>query len=230
MQICSVVPLGCSARFARLGWKFFGNLMDSKELFDGVDYTPLLCGEESFGTGSNHIREKDGLWAVLAWLNIIAASQKKGKDLVTVEDIVTAHWKKYGRNYYVRYDYEGAPKEGATALMSSLASSAGSNSGRIVGNYTISSADIFQYDDPVDGSVSKNQGARILMSDGSRVVFRLSGTAGSGATVRMYLEKYVAVPDLALPPMDALKDLIEVAIELSKIKEFIGTDVPTVIT
>ncbi|GMH76870.1 hypothetical protein TrRE_jg11350, partial [Triparma retinervis] len=127
------------------GWKFFGNLMDSKDLFGGVDYTPLLCGEESFGTGSNHIREKDGLWAVLAWLNIIAASQKKGKPLVTVQDIVTSHWKKYGRNYYVRYDYEGADKPGAQAMMAMFAASASSNTGRTCGPYTVEKSDVFEY-------------------------------------------------------------------------------------
>jgi len=213
------------------GWKYFGNLMDSKEL-GKLDYTPFICGEESFGTGSNHIREKDGLWAVLAWLNILAASNPDpSKPLVTVEDIVTSHWKKYGRNYYCRWDFEGMDKAGATAMMEKMRSSVGSNTGRNVGCYTIGTADDFMYVDPVDGSVAKQQGIRFLMTDGSRVVFRLSGTAGSGATVRMYIEQYE--PDkekLGLAVDDALGSLVRVALDLCNIKEFCGTETPTVIT
>ncbi|GMI15440.1 hypothetical protein TrLO_g6587 [Triparma laevis f. longispina] len=214
------------------GWKFFGNLMDSKDLFGGKDYTPLICGEESFGTGSNHIREKDGIWAVLAWLNILAAANSKpNKPLTSVEDIVKAHWKKYGRNYYVRYDFEGVDKAAATAMMAKMGEMREANTNKAVGAYTIATADIFEYNDPVDGSVSKNQGVRFLMADGSRVIFRLSGTAGSGATVRMYIEKYEADKEkLHLNVLDAVGDLIAVGLSLCDIKGFCGTDVPTVIT
>ena len=165
--------------------------MDSKEIYNGKDYTPFICGEESFGTGSNHVREKDGIWAVLAWLQILAS---KNPDptffLVTVEDIVTDHWAKYGRNYYCRWDFEGVEKAGAVAMMDKMRSESEANTGRVVGKYTIATADDFTYVDPVDGSVATKQGVRFLMADGSRVVFRLSGTAGSGATVRMYIEQY----------------------------------------
>jgi len=214
------------------GWKYFGNLMDSKEIYGGTDYTPFICGEESFGTGSNHIREKDGVWAVLAWLSILASENTDStKSLVTVEDIVTKHWAKYGRNYYCRWDFEGMDKAGATAMMDKMRADTAANTGRVVGPYTIATADDFTYVDPVDGSVSKKQGIRFLMADGSRVVFRLSGTAGSGATVRMYIEQYQ--PDktkLNLVVADALKDLVDVALELCDIKTFCGTETPTVIT
>ena len=213
------------------GWKFFGNLMDSKDLFDGVDYTPLICGEESFGTGSNHIREKDGIWAVLAWLNILAAVNKPGKPLVSVSDVVNAHWKKYGRNYYVRYDFEGVDKAAATSMMAKMSEMREENTGKKVGDYTIKTADVFEYNDPVDKSVSKNQGVRFLMECGSRVIFRLSGTAGSGATVRMYIEKYEGdKTKLGLTVAEALGDLVVVGLGLCGIKGFCGTDVPTVIT
>jgi len=214
------------------GWKYFGNLMDSKDLFDGKDYTPFICGEESFGTGSNHIREKDGIWAVLAWLSILAyENSDASKPLVTVEDIVTRHWGKYGRNYYCRWDFEGMEKAGATDMMDKMRSDTITNTGRVVGKYTIATADDFTYVDPVDGSVAKKQGIRFLMADGSRIIFRLSGTAGSGATVRMYIEQYEPNKDnLALPVADALKDLVEVALQLCDIKTFCGTETPTVIT
>jgi len=214
------------------GWKYFGNLMDSKDLYAGKDYTPFICGEESFGTGSNHIREKDGIWAVLAWLSILAyENSDASKPLVTVEEIVTRHWSKYGRNYYCRWDFEGMEKVGATAMMDKMRSDTATNTGRIVGKYTIATADDFTYVDPVDGSVSKKQGVRFLMSDGSRIIFRLSGTAGSGATVRMYIEQYEPNKDnLGLPVADALNDLVEVALQLCDIKTFCGTETPTVIT
>lgn len=186
----------------------------------------------SFGTGSNHIREKDGIWAVLAWLNILAAhNAKPNKPLVSVEDIVKAHWKKYGRNYYVRYDFEGVDKVAATAMMAKMGEMREANTGKAVGAFTIATADIFEYNDPVDGSVSKNQGVRFLMADGSRVIFRLSGTAGSGATVRMYIEKYEADKEkLHMNVLDAVGDLIAVGLSLCDIKTFCGTETPTVIT
>ncbi len=214
------------------GWKYFGNLMDSKDIFKGKDYTPFICGEESFGTGSNHVREKDGIWAVLAWLSILASENSDAtKPLVTVEDIVTKHWSKYGRNYYCRWDFEGMDSAGANAMMDKMRADSTVNTGKTVGTYTIETADDFTYFDPVDGSVSKKQGIRFLMTDGSRVIFRLSGTAGSGATVRMYIEQYQ--PDqskLGLQVSDALDDLVAVALSLCDIKTFCGTETPTVIT
>jgi phosphoglucomutase len=212
------------------GWKYFGNLMDSKVLFGGKDYTPFLCGEESFGTGSDHIREKDGIWAVLAWLSILASvNTDSSKPLVTVEDIVKKHWSKYGRNYYVRWDFEGAASVGANAMMNKMRAETVANTGKTIGNYTIAKADDFTYFDPVDGSVSKKQGIRFLMEGGSRIIFRLSGTAGSGATVRMYIEQYEP-ENIDMVAAEALAGLVRVALDLSGIKEFIGTDVPTVIT
>lgn len=212
------------------GWKYFGNLMDSKALYGGKDYTPFICGEESFGTGSNHVREKDGIWAVLAWLSILASENSDAsKPLVTVEDIVTKHWAKYGRNYYCRWDFEGVDKASATAMMDKMRADTAANTGKVVGKYTIATADDFTYVDPVDGSVAKKQGIRFLMSDGSRIIFRLSGTAGSGATVRMYIEQYEP-SNISMVVSDALKDLITVALELCDIKTFCGTETPTVIT
>ena len=212
------------------GWKYFGNLMDSKELFGGTNYTPFLCGEESFGTGSDHVREKDGLWAVLAWLQILAvANPDASKPLTTLEDIVTAHWKKYGRNYYARWDFEGMDKPKCNAMMDKMRADVETNTGRTVGKYTIAKADDFTYVDPVDGSVAKKQGLRFLMEDGSRIIFRLSGTAGSGATVRMYVEQYEP-EKIDANAADALADLIRVALDLCDIKGFLGTEEPTVIT
>jgi len=212
------------------GWKFFGNLMDSKVIFKGKDYTPFICGEESFGTGSDHVREKDGIWAVLAWLNILAAKNADAsKSLVTVEDIVKQHWAKYGRNYYCRWDFEGVDKVSATAMMDKMRAETAKNTGRTVGSYTISTADDFKYTDPVDGSVAQKQGIRFLMSDGSRIIFRLSGTAGSGATVRMYIEQYEP-KNLGMTVATALEELTSIALSLCDIKTFCGTETPTVIT
>lgn len=214
------------------GWKYFGNLMDSKELYKGKDYTPFICGEESFGTGSNHVREKDGVWAVLAWLQILAAANTDPeKPLVSVEDIVRDHWATYGRNYYCRWDFEGVDKASAEKMMDKMRKSSKINTGKIVGSYTIATADEFKYKDPVDGSVATQQGIRFLMSDGSRIIFRLSGTAGSGATVRMYIEQYEKDSDkLDMKVSDALEGLIKIALELCDIKTFCGTETPTVIT
>jgi phosphoglucomutase len=212
------------------GWKYFGNLMDSKALYGGTNYTPFLCGEESFGTGSDHVREKDGIWAVLAWLAILASvNTDPSKPLVSVEDIVRKHWAKYGRNYYCRWDFEGVDKAKATAMMDKMRADSASNTGRTMGKYTIATADDFTYVDPVDGSVAKNQGIRFLMSDGSRVVFRLSGTAGSGATVRMYIEQYEP-ENIDMKVSDALEELVKIALELCDINGYCGTETPTVIT
>jgi len=214
------------------GWKYFGNLMDSKEIFNSTDYTPFICGEESFGTGSNHIREKDGIWAVLAWLQILAFhNPDPSQQLVTVEDIVQNHWKTYGRNYYCRWDFEGVDKNEANRMMAHMRLHVGRNTGQKMGSYVIATADDFEYVDPVDESVTEKQGIRFLMEDGSRIIFRLSGTAGSGATVRMYIEKYE--PDeskLNMPVSEALNELVYVALDLSDIKGFCGTETPTVIT
>jgi len=214
------------------GWKYFGNLMDSKDIYKGKDYTPFICGEESFGTGSNHVREKDGIWAVLAWLSILASvNTDTSKPLVTVEEIVTKHWAKYGRNFYCRWDFEGVVKKSAEAMMDKMRSNSSANTGRVMGKYTIATADDFTYTDPVDGSIAMKQGIRFLMADGSRIIFRLSGTAGSGATVRMYIEQYE--PDSAKHGMtvsSALEELVKAALELCDIKTFCGTETPTVIT
>ena len=199
------------------GWKFFGNLLDADKA--------TLCGEESFGTGSNHVREKDGLWAVLFWLNILAV---KGE---SVEAIVKDHWKTYGRNYYSRHDYEEVDKERATELMERLRDMVDSMAGKQYGDYEVKYADDFSYEDPVDGSVSKKQGIRIGFTDGSRIVFRLSGTGTKGATLRVYIENYE--PEASKHDVDtqeALKPLIDLAQEIAQIKEYTQRDEPTVIT
>jgi phosphoglucomutase len=199
------------------GWKFFGNLLDAGRA--------TLCGEESFGTGSSHIREKDGLWAVLFWLNILAV---RGE---SVEQIVRGHWQTYGRNYYSRHDYEGVDKERATELMAGVRSQLSSLPGKILGQYTVDYADDFSYTDPVDGSVSTNQGIRIGFTDGSRLVLRLSGTGTKGATLRLYLESYESdAAKHGLDPQEALADLIQIAEQVAQIKKYTGMDKPTVIT
>ncbi|BBE50640.1 Phosphoglucomutase [Ferriphaselus amnicola] len=199
------------------GWKFFGNLMDAGRV--------TLCGEESFGTGSSHVREKDGLWAVLFWLNILAARKQ------SVEAIVREHWAKYGRNFYSRYDYEGLPTEAANGVMSHLRDSFATLTGKAFGNYTVATCDDFSYTDPVDGSVSTKQGIRILFADGSRIIFRLSGTGTEGATLRVYLEAYEAdVSRHGLDAQEALKELIGIALQLSELKTRTGREQPTVIT
>lgn len=209
------------------GWKFFGNLMDGEML--------SICGEESFGTGSDHIREKDGLWAVLAWLSILAHVNKDTPvgSLVPVKDIVEKHWQTYGRNYYSRYDYENVASEGANRLMADLIERINSNTLTLPADcgFTLARADEFSYTDPVDKSVSAHQGIRILFSDGSRVVYRLSGTGSEGATVRVYLEKYQNDPNqLAQDAQDALGGLIKLALSISKLTQYTGRDSPTVIT
>ncbi|KAG5185427.1 UTP--glucose-1-phosphate uridylyltransferase-domain-containing protein [Tribonema minus] len=213
------------------GWKFFGNLMDSKAL-GGEDFAPFICGEESFGTGSDHIREKDGMWAVLAWLSILAHyNADHSAQFVHVEDIVRRHWKTYGRNYYSRYDYEGVDLDGANQMMDHLRAHFAEWSGATVDGFSVALADEFTYHDPVDASVSANQGIRILMADGSRVVFRLSGTGSVGATIRMYIEKYESdAAKLDQAPADALAGLVALGLKLSKLTEFTKRESPTVIT
>ena len=209
------------------GWKFFGNLMDAGRL--------SICGEESFGTGSDHIREKDGPWAVLAWLSILADRNKDvpvGGEKVTVEQITKEHWAEYGRNFFSRYDYEGCESEPCEKMVEHLrAVAAASKKGDTYGEYELDYADDFEYTDPIDGSVASKQGVRFVFSDGSRFIFRLSGTGSSGATVRMYIEQYEAdVAKQGTDAQDALAPLIKVALETSKLAEFTGRESPTVIT
>ena len=185
------------------GWKFFGNLMDADKL--------SICGEESFGTGSDHIREKDGIWAILAWLSIVAET-KKG-----IAAILADFWEEYGRYYFTRYDYEQVSGEGATKMMAHLLT---------LQNEKDFKVDTFCYTDPIDHSVSDNQGVRLMFNDGSRVIFRLSGTGSSGATVRMYIDKYDK--NYKLP--DALQGLVKRALDISNLEAFIERSEPTVIT
>ncbi len=199
------------------GWKFFGNLLDADRA--------TLCGEESFGTGSNHVREKDGLWAVLFWLNVLAERQE------SVENIVKEHWRTYGRNYYSRHDYEEVDKEKATQLMNQLREKLAALPGTTLGGYEVEYADDFSYTDPVDNSVSEKQGVRIGFTDGSRIVFRLSGTGTKGATLRLYLESFEEdETKQGLDPQDALAPLIKTAEEVAQIEVLTGRSEPTVIT
>lgn len=209
--------LGLNCFETPTGWKFFGNLLDAG--------TATLCGEESFGTGSNHVREKDGLWAVLFWLNILAVRKQ------SVAEIVREHWQTYGRNYYSRHDYEEVATEPANQLITQLRAALGDLPGKALGNYQVEYADDFNYTDPVDGSVSQKQGVRIGFTDGSRIVFRLSGTGTKGATLRVYFEKYE--PDASnhgLDPQTALADLITIANDVAQIRTLTGREKPDVIT
>ena len=209
--------LGVECHETPTGWKFFGNLMDAGRV--------TLCGEESFGTGSDHVREKDGLWAVLFWLNILAERRQ------SVEEILQEHWRKYGRNYYSRHDYEGVESDAAAKVMQQLSGQFDSLPGSTLAGRRVSVCDNFAYTDPVDGSVSRNQGLRILFEDGSRIIFRLSGTGTSGATLRLYLESYVAGSgNTGLDAQDALADLIAAAEEVSQLRRLTERDRPTVIT
>jgi len=209
--------LGLDCYETPTGWKFFGNLLDAGKA--------TLCGEESFGTGSNHVREKDGLWAVLFWLNVLAARQE------SVETIVKEHWQLYGRNFYSRHDYEAVDSDRANTLVDNLRKKGETLKGQKFGSYEVAFCDDFSYTDPVDGSVSKNQGIRIGFTDNSRIVFRLSGTGTQGATLRLYVESYE--PNIAkhsLDTQEALKELIEIADQIAQIKVLTGRDRPTVIT
>ena len=199
------------------GWKFFGNLMDAGKV--------TLCGEESFGTGSDHVREKDGLWAILFWLNILAVRKQ------SVEEIVREHWAEYGRNFYSRHDYEGVDASAANKVMGHLRSRFDKLPGCACGDRIVKACDDFSYTDPVDGSVSSGQGIRVMFEDGARIIFRLSGTGTEGATIRIYLESYEA--DVSLHHLDAneaLDDLIRAVEPLSRLAEFTGRNGPTVIT
>ena len=199
------------------GWKFFGNLLDAGRI--------AFCGEESFGTGSNHVREKDGLWAVLAWLNLIA------KKDTSVQSILDEHWATYGRNYYVRNDYEEVEIDKAKTVMDQLEAQLPKLIGSQLHGRIVSYADNFSYTDPIDNSASSHQGLRIGFSDGARLVFRLSGTGTQGATIRIYLESYEAdINKQHLPSEEALSELVAIALEVSQIEAITGRKAPDVIT
>ena len=216
--------MGLSCYEVPTGWKYFGNLMDAGRI--------QLCGEESFGTGSDHIREKDGMWAALAWLSILAHTG------LSAEEIVIEHWKKYGRNCFTRYDYEQVATEAAHEVLKNgiklveTQSEIGKTLTADGKSYNVSLMDNFAYIDPVDGSETLKNGIRIIFVDGSRLVFRLSGTGSSGATIRMYIDSYVANTDanLQAPAADILKPLVEIALNLSQIPQHTGRNKPTVIT
>jgi phosphoglucomutase len=209
--------LGIACYETPTGWKFFGNLLDAGKA--------TLCGEESAGTGSDHLREKDGVWAVLFWLNILAVERKP------VEQLLREHWRRYGRNYYSRHDYEAVDAGAANELMDDLRAATASMPGRHLGESKIDRADDFAYTDPIDQSVSTKQGIRVELSDGSRIVYRLSGTGTEGATLRVYIERFE--PDAAKHAIDtqvALAGLIAAAEEIAGIKARTGREKPTVVT
>ncbi|MGJ0391251.1 MAG: alpha-D-glucose phosphate-specific phosphoglucomutase [Methylocystis sp.] len=199
------------------GWKFFGNLLDAGLV--------TICGEESAGTGSNHVREKDGLWAVLLWLDVLAARKQ------SVDAIVREHWATFGRNYYSRHDYEEIDSDGANALIKALRDRLSSLKGKVFGALEVTDADDFAYHDPVDSSDSKNQGLRVMFAEGSRIVYRLSGTGTAGATLRVYIERYEADPAKQfIETQQALSDLIALSREIAEIERFTQRKAPSVIT
>jgi phosphoglucomutase len=209
--------LGVDCHETPTGWKFFGNLLDAGKV--------TLCGEESYGTGSDHVREKDGLWAVLFWLNLLAV---RGE---SVETIVRSHWRRFGRHYYSRHDYDGIDSAAAQGLIEHLRASLDSLPGRDLDALRVESADDFAYTDPIDGSVSTRQGVRIAFAGGSRIVFRLSGTGTEGATLRVYLERFEPDPSSHdRDPQAALADLIRAADELAQIRMRTGRQAPDVVT
>jgi len=209
--------LGIKCYETPTGWKFFGNLLDDKRI--------TLCGEESFGSGSDHIREKDGIWAVLFWLNLIAVKQ------LSVEEITRDHWKRYGRHYYTRHDYEAIDSDKANQLVDYLRSNSESLVGQSFASYRVALCDDFSYNDPVDKSITTKQGIRILFDDESRIVFRLSGTGTEGATLRVYIERYVIDPELHnLNTQEALAELISIANDVAEIEQRINRNEPDVIT
>ena len=209
--------LGVDCYETPTGWKFFGNLLDAKRI--------TLCGEESFGTGSDHVREKDGLWAVLFWLNLLAVRKQ------SVADIVQQHWHRFGRNFYTRYDYESIDTEAANGLMTHLQMRLADLPGTTLDGHTVDYADNFAYTDPVDGSVSENQGVRIGFTDGSRIVYRLSGTGTEGATLRVYLEAFEPDPEKQGRETAAvMQALVGIATGLAEIASRTGRKAPTVIT
>lgn len=209
--------LGIAAFETPTGWKFFGNLLDAGKA--------TLCGEESAGTGSDHVREKDGLWAVLLWLNIIAVRRE------SVAEIMKAHWREYGRDYYSRHDYEGVDKEAAEAVVDELRRRLPELPGQSFAGLTVSAADDFAYNDPVDGSTSRGQGLRLVFAENARAVLRLSGTGTVGATLRVYLERFEDDPSkMALDPQEALAPVIAAVEEITGLRARIGRDAPDVRT
>ena len=234
--------LGVQVYEVPTGWKFFGNLMDAGKL--------SICGEESFGTGSDHIREKDGLWAVLgrfcfsnnaqsivvllklAWLSILA-HESKATPNVSLKTILNKHYEQFGRNYFSRYDYEEVESKGATQMITNLRTMVNESKSETIGQvhsgYEIVDCDDFTYTDPIDHSVSTKQGVRFIFKDGSRIIFRLSGTGSQGATIRLYVEKY-SREEVNLKTADAIKDLIEIALKISNLEGLTGRKTPTVIT
>jgi phosphoglucomutase len=209
--------LGIECYETPTGWKFFGNLLDAKKI--------SLCGEESFGTGSDHVREKDGLWAVLFWLNLLAV---RGQP---VAQILADHWARFGRDYYSRHDYEGIDSHAANGLMDNLRSKVVGLAGQQLGGRQVAYADDFAYTDPVDGSISEHQGIRVGFADGSRMVFRLSGTGTEGATLRVYLEQHEKDPERhELDTQEVLAELIALADQFAEIGRRTGRSAPTVIT
>jgi len=209
--------LGLDCYETPTGWKFFSNLLDARRI--------TLCGEESFGTGSDHVREKDGLWAVLFWLNLLAVRKQ------SVAAIVQEHWRRFGRNFYTRYDYEGIDTAAANGVVTHLQARLAELPGSVLDGYTVDYADNFAYTDPVDGSVSENQGIRIGFTDGSRIVYRLSGTGTEGATLRVYLEAYEPDPDKQnRETAEVMQPLVTIATALAEIGSRTGRKEPTVIT
>jgi phosphoglucomutase len=209
--------LGIDSYETPTGWKFFGNLLDAGKV--------TLCGEESFGTGSNHVREKDGLWAVLFWLNILAARRE------SVEAIVRSHWQRFGRNYYTRHDYEEVDAAAARRVVETARAEGTARIGTALAGDTVATVDDFSYLDPVDGSRSDNQGLRILFASGARIVLRLSGTGTAGATLRLYVESYEGRADQqGHDPQQALAPYLAAALELSRLQELTGRQGPTVVT
>jgi phosphoglucomutase len=209
--------LGLDCYETPTGWKFFSNLLDARRI--------TLCGEESFGTGSDHVREKDGLWAVLFWLNLLAVRK------ISVSAIVQEHWRRFGRNFYTRYDYEGIDTGAANGVVTHLQAKLAELPGSMLDGYTVDYADNFAYTDPVDGTVSENQGIRIGFTDGSRIVYRLSGTGTEGATLRVYLEAYEPDPEKQNRETAAvMQPLAEIATGLAEIESRTGRSEPTVIT
>jgi len=209
--------LGIDAFETPTGWKFFGNLMDAGKA--------TLCGEESAGTGSDHVREKDGLWAILLWLNVLAVRKQ------SVAQIMTEHWTEYGRHYYSRHDYEGVDVARANEMMATLGDSLGTLPGTEIEGLIIQTVDDFSYSDPVDQMVSSNQGIRIIFEDGARIVLRLSDTGTVGATLRVYLERYENNPELLQQdPQLALAPIIRTAEQIAQIQKFTGRNTPDVKT
>ncbi len=209
--------LGVDCYETPTGWKFFGNLLDAGKI--------TLCGEESFGTGSDHVREKDGLWAVLFWLNLLAAKKQ------SVGDIMLDHWQTYGRNAYARHDYEEVDSDAAKSLMTNLTAKLAGLPGSTLDGRIVAYADDFSYTDPVDGSVSEHQGLRIGFEDGSRIVFRLSGTGTRGATLRVYLEQFTQnTSDYSANAHELLKPIATIANQLAGIEHYTGRSEPSVIT